>query len=73
MDSAKLRGIRVTKGYTQEVLAEKLGISTKTYNRKELGMIEFNRGEIASLIDILDLNSEELYAIFFSCGLPNVQ
>ncbi len=72
MDCMKLKGIRVSKGYTQEVLAEELGISTKTYNRKELGIIEFNRKEIAQLIEILDLDDKEVFDIFFTANLPNV-
>lgn len=72
MDCMKLKGIRVSKGYTQEVLAEELGISTKTYNRKELGIIEFNRKEISQLIDILDLEDKEVFNIFFTADLPNV-
>ncbi len=72
MDYMKLKGIRVSKGYTQEVLAEELGISTKTYNRKELGIIEFNRKEIAQLIEILDLSDSEVFNIFFTPELPNV-
>ncbi len=72
MDCMKLKGIRVSKGYTQEVLAEELGISTKTYNRKELGIIEFNRKEIAQLIEILDLDDSEVFNIFFTVDLPNV-
>lgn len=72
MNCMRLKGIRVSKGYTQEVLAEELGISTKTYNRKELGIIEFNRKEIAQLIDILDLDDKEVFNIFFTVDLPNV-
>lgn len=72
MDVKKLKGIRVTKGYTQEVLADKLGMSTKTYNRKELGMIEFNRRELSLLIDLLDLTLEQVKDIFFTDDLPFV-
>lgn len=72
MDVKKLKGIMVTKGYTQEVLADKLGMSTKTYNRKELGMIEFNRRELSLLIDLLDLTLEQVKDIFFTDDLPFV-
>lgn len=72
MDSMKLKGMRVSKGYTQEILAEELGISTKSYNRKELGIIEFSRKEIAQLIEILGLSNNEVFSIFFTPDLPNV-
>lgn len=66
MNIHKLKGARVSKGYTQEHLAEKLGISTKTYNRKELGFVEFNRREIARLMEVLDLSQEDIGEIFLS-------
>lgn len=65
MKLQKLRGIRVAKGYTQHTLAKKLGMSTKTYNRKELGIIEFNRQELLSLIEVLGLTANEVNEIFF--------
>lgn len=64
MDIQKLRGVRVSKGYTQEHIARKLGVSTKTYNRKELGLIEFNRREIKKLMDILELDYKDIAEIF---------
>lgn len=65
MVSLKLKGKRVMKGYTQKALAEKMHMSEKTYNRKELGLIEFNRSEILSLVEILNLNVFEVDEIFF--------
>ncbi|NMB32719.1 MAG: helix-turn-helix transcriptional regulator [Clostridium sp.] len=64
MDYKKLKGARVAKGFTQEDMAEKLDISTKTYNRKELGIVEFNRREIAELVKALDLTNDEAGEIF---------
>ena len=64
MDYKKLKGARVAKGFTQEKLAEILDISTKTYNRKELGIGEFNRREIAALVKALDLTNDEAGEIF---------
>lgn len=66
MDIQKLKGARVAKGFTQETIAEKLDISTKTYNRKELGFVEFNRREIAILVDILGLTQDEVRKIFLT-------
>lgn len=64
MDIQKLKGARVSKGYTQELIARKLGVSTKTYNRKELGLIEFNRKEILKLMEILELDHKDIAEIF---------
>lgn len=64
MDIQKLKGARVSKGYTQELIARKLGVSTKTYNRKELGLIEFNRKEILKLMEIPELDHKDIAEIF---------
>ena len=64
MDIQKLKGARISKGYTQAHIARKLGISTKTYNRKELGLTEFNRSEIKKLMEILDLDYKDIAKIF---------
>lgn len=64
MDLKKLKGIRVEKGHTQETLARKLGVTAKTYNRKELGIIEFNRRELALIVKELDMNDGEAMQIF---------
>lgn len=64
MDYMRLKGARVAKGFTQEDMAERLDISTKTYNRKELGIVEFNRREIVELVEALNLTREEAGEIF---------
>ncbi|MDF2545796.1 MAG: family transcriptional regulator [Anaerosolibacter sp.] len=65
MNPNKLKGMRIEKGYTQEELAAKMGISLKTYNRKELGMIEFSRKEISNLAEELNLSIDKVNEIFF--------
>jgi DNA-binding XRE family transcriptional regulator len=64
MDIKKLKGIRVERGYTQELMARKLGVTPKTYNRKDLGIIEFNRREVAFIVKELNLCNEEAMQIF---------
>ncbi|WP_422446020.1 helix-turn-helix transcriptional regulator [Thermoanaerobacterium sp. DL9XJH110] len=71
MNTLKLKGARVAKGYTQETLAQKLHMSAKTYNRKELGLIEFNRHEILTIAQILELNTNQVNEIFFDNKLTN--
>lgn len=66
MNIQMLKGARVAKGYTQEHLAEKLDMSTKTYNRKELGIVEFNRREITKIMQVLGLSQGEIGDIFLN-------
>ncbi|MBS4534473.1 helix-turn-helix transcriptional regulator [Clostridium sp. D2Q-14] len=65
MNSNKLKGIRIAKGYTQKQMAIKLGMAIRTYNRKELGIVEFNRAEIQKIAQILNLSLDEMNEIFF--------
>ncbi|MDI3478546.1 MAG: hypothetical protein PWQ59_2071 [Thermoanaerobacterium sp.] len=71
MNLLKLRGMRITKGYTQEKLAKMIGISAKTYNRKELGVIDFNLQEITTIVDLFGLNLDEVNEIFFDNKITN--
>lgn len=49
----KLRGLRNTYGFTQAMMAEKVGISPSNYNQKEVGKLEFNRSEMQKITEIL--------------------
>ncbi len=71
MDSKKLKGLRVENGLTQKQISEKLGMAIKTYNRKELGLVEFTRDEILRLAEILDMSLESVNEIFFENKLTN--
>jgi transcriptional regulator with XRE-family HTH domain len=52
----ELKGLIVAKGYTQETIAGKLGMSTKTfYSRMKTG--KFGSDEIEVLIEILDIKN----------------
>lgn len=53
INRARLRGLRVEKGFTQEKMASAIGISTLTYIQKEKGRCEFSEGEILCLSKIL--------------------
>ena len=66
--NVKLKGKRVEKGYTQEDIAKKLDITTGTYNRKELGIVDFTLSEIQDLMYLLDCNFED---IFFKKDVAN--
>ena len=61
MNRAKLKGLRAEKGFTQEKIAEAIGIGVTTYILKEQGKREFTESEISKLGDILNVNP----SIFF--------
>jgi DNA-binding XRE family transcriptional regulator len=65
MNTRKLKSVRVEKNHTQKSLARAVGMSEKTYNRKELGIIDFTRSEMLNISNILGLNIEMVNEIFF--------
>jgi len=62
----KLKGLRVSKGKTQQDIAKVLGISETAYNMKERGYREFTRPEIKKLYKFFELTPVELIDIFFA-------
>lgn len=57
----KLRAKRVEKGFTQEQLADKLGINLATFSKKENGINDFTLTEIQDLMYFLDCNFEDIF------------
>lgn len=58
----KLRYYRNLKGYkTQEIMAQKLGISNTTYSLKENGSREFTEKEINKLLHLLEVKYEDIF------------
>ena len=57
----KLKGARAEKGYSQGEMADKLGISRDSYNKKENGRSEFKLSEIIAIMDILDKGFEDIF------------
>ena len=63
---SKLNGSRVMLGFTQQQMADKLGISLQSYNNKELGKTLFNDKErlaIKSMVAEIkpDITIDELF------------
>lgn len=55
MKTAKLRGIIVAKGMTQEQVARRIGMSPKTfYNKMKKGV--FGTDEVLAMIDLLGID-----------------
>lgn len=65
MDVLKLKGARASKGITQEQMSKTVGMTPKTYNRKELGLVGFSANEIQNVALTLCLTMEEINQIFF--------
>lgn len=66
VDCAKLKGSIVAKGFTQEKIAEKLGLSTTAFSNKVTNKTEFKASEISKIRDLLCLTYDELSSIFFA-------
>lgn len=65
MNVSSLKSARVKKGLTQTEISKIMGITHTTYNRKELGVVEFVLSEVEQVSQILDLNLDEVNEIFF--------
>lgn len=62
-----LKGKIREKGYTQEDVAEKMGISLSRFNAKlnERGGAEYSLGELQAMRGILQLTPKQVEQIFF--------
>lgn len=66
MNIARLRGLMVEKGFTQQQMADRLGISLSTFNRKLMnGGNKFTLEEIVNIKEALALSNQEASVIFF--------
>lgn len=57
----KLKGLRAERMITQCDIADILGISTATYNRKENGIGRFDAHEIAVLVEFFSVKFEDVF------------
>lgn len=65
VDIAKLRGRIVEKGFTQESLAEQLGIDNSTFSRKmKTNGVAFTIGQMHQITELLALSCDEAGDIF---------
>ncbi len=53
MDTDLIRGLRIRKRITQEVMADRLGISQGTYSKIERGRRGLEAGEALAMIEVL--------------------
>lgn len=55
----KLRVLRVTKGYSQEVVANQLGLDAGTYSRMERGVTELKFELVGRVLEVLKISWDE--------------
>ena len=55
-----LRENRLKKGYSQEFLADMLGISQSQFSKLEKGEVYFRINELSKIIELLEINPLEL-------------
>ena len=61
----KFRGAVISNGFTMELLANKINVNLATLYRKINRNGDFSREEIAKITEVLDLERDEVYSIFF--------
>jgi transcriptional regulator with XRE-family HTH domain len=61
-----LKGIRVSRGFTQKPVAQAAGMNVATYCQKEQGKVEFTPKEIGLIAAFLDMNIFQVNEIFFN-------
>jgi transcriptional regulator with XRE-family HTH domain len=55
-----IKTIRETKNYSEEYMADKMGISQSTYNRKENGDGDFTLTELIKMADVLEVSVSKI-------------
>lgn len=65
-NTLKLKAVILERGFTQEQIAEMLGMTIATFNYKVNNKSEFKASEIKKLGEILHLTAEEVNTIFFA-------
>lgn len=71
MNGNLLKGKIVEKGYTQDQLAKRIGISGNSLSRKILGKREFTLSEVIKICNTLEISDPS--AIFFDDSVPKMQ
>ena len=66
MDSKKLHGKLVEKGYTMSSMAKELGISDTAMYNKMNGKSQFTQGEMHLMASRLQMTMEDIGNIFFA-------
>ena len=71
MKPNRLAGIRRTHGYSQQYVADALGIPLSTFRAKETGRTKFDDKQKAKLKQIYDLSWNDFNEVLYDGLLPN--
>lgn len=66
MNEMELRGEMVKHGFTMAKLAEAIGIGKKAMWNKLTGKSDFKQSEIKKICSVLNLDNDQIIAIFFA-------
>lgn len=70
MKPLEIKGARTRLGYTQKYVAEQLGMSVYSYQKKESGQVKFTDEEKVGLTELLELTLEQFNDYLFDGKLP---
>ena len=70
MNSLKLKGLRVEKGFSQSDMACVIEKTVDSYAKKERGKVMFTPSEICALANTLKMDFQTFNFIFFENKLP---
>lgn len=65
-----IRGARCARKYSQKHMANALGISAASYQKREAGAVPFSDEEKIAIAKIFDLSIDQINEIFFDGKLP---
>lgn len=71
MNTNLLKGIRVSKGYTQKPVADAAHMNVATYCEKENGKRSFSPEEIKDIASFLNMDLNQVNEVFFDLKLTN--
>ncbi len=70
MNTLEIKGARTRLGYTQRDMAEMLGLTEGSYQKRESGAVEFKHEEVIRLAEILHLTIRQVNDFIFDGKLP---
>lgn len=65
-DYSKLRGRMAEKGFTQEAIAQMVGMSPNSFCNKITGKNEFRQSEMRLIMSVLDIPLSDAWQYFFA-------
>lgn len=66
----EIKGARTRLGYTQQYVADQLGITVLSYRNKESGKVRFTDSEMVGLAEVLQLSLVQFNDFLFDGRLP---